>query len=107
VIYIDLVDLDRETAKNALLAGVRQSRALPVLEPLYPGNTVSLPQTPGPRFPNAFPPIWNIPYRRNPYFTGREEVLNQLTAHYVQGNRQRSRSQRRMCTCKRLVAWVE
>ncbi len=24
------------------------------------------------------PALWNIPYRRNPYFTGREDALAQL-----------------------------
>src|SRR5437763_5998976 len=24
------------------------------------------------------PPLWNIPYRRNPFFTGREEILTYL-----------------------------
>jgi hypothetical protein len=28
--------------------------------------------------------IWNVPYRRNPFFTGREEVLNRLHEHYKQ-----------------------
>src|SRR5436309_12130434 len=26
------------------------------------------------------PTLWNVPYRRNPYFTGREEVLQNLHA---------------------------
>ena len=26
----------------------------------------------------TYPPIWNIPYRRNPFFTGREEALEQV-----------------------------
>jgi len=26
----------------------------------------------------TYPPIWNIPYRRNPFFTGREEVLEHV-----------------------------
>src|SRR5260221_14206255 len=26
----------------------------------------------------VLPLIWNIPYRRNPFFTGREELLNRL-----------------------------
>ena len=26
----------------------------------------------------GLPSIWNVPYRRNPFFTGREDVLNNL-----------------------------
>ena len=28
-----------------------------------------------PRFPTALPPVWNLPWRRNPDFTGREAEL--------------------------------
>ena len=28
--------------------------------------------------PGAVPPIWNVPFRRNPYFTGRQDVLGYL-----------------------------
>jgi TIR domain len=37
IIYIDLVDLDREVAKNTLLNGVRPGRAKPASSPSYPG----------------------------------------------------------------------
>ena len=30
------------------------------------------------------PPVWNIPYRRNPFFTGREDVLKQLHEYFTQ-----------------------
>ena len=30
------------------------------------------------------PPVWNIPYRRNPFFTGREDVLQQLHEYFTQ-----------------------
>ena len=30
--------------------------------------------------PTLSPPIWNVPYRRNPFFTGRENILNHLNA---------------------------
>ena len=29
-------------------------------------------------FPAPFPKVWNIPYRRNSFFTGRDEVITQL-----------------------------
>jgi hypothetical protein len=31
-----------------------------------------------PKFPGASPSTWNVPYQRNPFFTGREEVIKQL-----------------------------
>jgi hypothetical protein len=31
-----------------------------------------------PRFPTALPAVWNLPYRRNPSFTGREQELAEL-----------------------------
>ncbi len=32
-----------------------------------------------PVFPGSLPPVWNVPYPQNPLFTGREELLTQLT----------------------------
>lgn len=31
----------------------------------------------------TFPSVWNVPYRRNPFFTGREEILGRLHASLV------------------------
>jgi tetratricopeptide (TPR) repeat protein len=77
ITYIDIVDLNATDARNAILAGVRQSRALPTIEPHFPG-TVASPLPPVPSFPGEWPEVWQVPYRRNPFFTGREELLARL-----------------------------
>jgi tetratricopeptide (TPR) repeat protein len=78
--YINLVGLDDAAARETLLDGVRQGRNKPPTAPLFPGSISetqrAVPQQP--RFPGAFPPIWNVPYSRNPYFTGRNKVLENL-----------------------------
>jgi len=40
--------------------------------------TFTLPSLDGPPSPVALSAIWNVPYRRNPYFTGRDELLDRL-----------------------------
>jgi hypothetical protein len=73
IVYIDLVERDEQAARMYLLAGVQMERAKPLAAPAFP--LVS----PGrPAFPSAMPSLWNVPYRRNPYFTGREEILARL-----------------------------
>lgn len=72
---IDLVSLEEQEARTALLAGVRRERAKP--------SSVSFPQearipiTP-PAFPKTLPSVWTVPYWHNPYFTGREDELASL-----------------------------
>src|SRR5260370_1872060 len=75
IIYIDLVSLDEKTARQRLLEGVRRERIKPqsVLFPLAQATA-----SPHLSFPGILPPIWNIPYPRNLYFTGHEELLKQL-----------------------------
>jgi tetratricopeptide (TPR) repeat protein len=74
VVYIDLVDSDELSAKERLLQGVESTRAKPSQPPKFPGGALIA----APRFPLAFPSIWNIPYIRNPNFTGREQLLQDL-----------------------------
>lgn len=49
IVYIDLVGLNEEDAKNTLLAQIRSDRAKPRLKPLFPGE----PAPPKPAFPAA------------------------------------------------------
>ncbi len=84
IIYIDLVGLDEAAAREALLAGVRRQRARPTAPPGFPGAAPrSVPERP--RFPGALPPIWNLPHRRNPNFTGREDLLADLHTALTSG----------------------
>jgi tetratricopeptide (TPR) repeat protein len=78
-IYIDLVGRDEDAARAALLEGVRRERSKPSSMPVFPGLTHRS-ATNRPRFPSALPPVWNVPYRRNPHFVGREDLINDLRA---------------------------
>ncbi len=74
ITYIDFVGRDIAEARSALLAGVDPSRDLPSGDPPYPGNASST-QPSVPTFPGSWPLIWNVPNRRNLFFTGREQLL--------------------------------
>ncbi len=80
IVYIDLLSLAEGAAREALLAGIRRTRARPSQAPGFPGNArpakPAKPQTPD--FPESWPSVWNVPYRRNPFFTGREALLSLL-----------------------------
>jgi hypothetical protein len=76
-LYIDLVGPKENEALERLLKQVKGERAKPDRPPKFPG-TVGILDTLRPHFPAALPPIWNIPQRRNPNFTGRKEVLSKL-----------------------------
>jgi hypothetical protein len=85
---IDLVDLNEEAAKNALLAGVKLERAKPSSPPPFPSNhSTPPPESQRLRFPGSLPPVWNVPDFRNPNFTGREMILTDLHDNLNSGQR--------------------
>jgi tetratricopeptide (TPR) repeat protein len=81
--YIDLINLDEGTARKTLLAEITRTRMKPSSPPQYPGHR-SIPVPP--RFPKSMPEIWNIPHLRNPNFTGRDTLLNNLHDRLRTGN---------------------
>jgi tetratricopeptide (TPR) repeat protein len=81
-IYVDLVGKSTEDARAALVAAARDARGKPAVEPQFPGaqrRSIDGAST-APRFPGALPPVWNLPFHRNPAFTGRDDELARLAA---------------------------
>ena len=85
VVYIDLVDQDEATARATLLQGITHQRRKPSTPPAFPSTHHASQPSERPSFPGALPAVWNIPYPRNPYFTGREELLSRLAASLRSG----------------------
>ena len=81
-IYVDLVGRDGASARAALLAAARGTRGKPTEAPEFPGaqpqSRVSADEAP--RFPGELPPVWNVPFHPNPFFTGRDLLLAELQA---------------------------
>jgi len=73
--YIDLVGItDEVVARKQLIDGL-QPRVRPSQMQRFPGAfSVAHP----PNFPGIWPLFWNVPYRRNPFFTDRKALLDVL-----------------------------
>jgi hypothetical protein len=86
-VYVDLVGLDEATARARLreeLGRALRGPGRPTTPPRFPHAPVQA-TVERPRFPTALPPVWNVPYRRNPDFTGREQPLADLASQLSQG----------------------
>jgi tetratricopeptide (TPR) repeat protein len=85
-VYIDLLGLDEATARARLrqeIANALRGHARPADRPRFPRAPAAARDRP--RFPTALPPVWNVPFHRNPLFTGRDAELAALAATLERG----------------------
>ncbi len=85
IVYVDFVGKDEGDAKDLLISRIRGLRGKPTVKPNFPGRLT--PQA-KPTFPSATsttPRIWNVPHARNPNFTGREAILDEIAARLDSG----------------------
>ena len=86
-IYVDLVGRDATSARAALLAAARGARGKPIEAPEFPGKRRSeVSATEAPRFPGELPPVWNVPFHPNPFFTGRDLLIAELQTRLTAPN---------------------
>jgi hypothetical protein len=71
LIRVDLVDLGESEARARLLKAVAGPRR-PTARLPYPGSQAG-------SYPGRLPPVWNVP-NRNPFFTGRQAILDEMHA---------------------------
>ncbi len=86
IVYIDLVDMDEDHARETLINGLKQNRK-PSQKPSFPQvstgkNDEGLWRKPS--YPNKFP-INNLSFLRNPYFTGRDNEIKKLHEEFISG----------------------
>jgi tetratricopeptide (TPR) repeat protein len=77
-VYVDVVGLPETEARTRIVEGLAKrlgADGRPTRKPDFPGKGDS-----APRFPGQLPAIWNIGEARNPYFTGRDDMLDRLHA---------------------------
>jgi hypothetical protein len=92
IVALDVFDLDPDQAVARLLDAVRRALdpastlQLPIAPPTYPGRTPPSAEAGGPRPPGSLAPVWNL-VRRNPDFTGRDDMLNRLNDALRGGSR--------------------
>ena len=79
IAYIDLAGKNETAAKVELLNGVKRGRVKPATAPGFPqSQPLQRAIAEQPLFPGALPAVWNIPFRRNPHFTGRDGLIAEI-----------------------------
>jgi hypothetical protein len=87
--YVDLVRQSEAVAGEMVLAALGRLKGedfRPQHKPPFPSVSTPPSAARPSRFPGAFPSIWNVPIERNPYFTGRSELLEAMHQRLAQGS---------------------
>lgn len=79
--FVNLVGLNEQEARRALLAGVASGG--PLGHAAFPGASPAGEKVH--RYPGAFPSVWNVPGRPNQNFMGREELVRELRSALLSG----------------------
>ena len=84
ITHIDLVGLNEDKARDALLEGIKRKRIKHLSKSGFPGSAQRQ-ITEQPHFPRPLPSIWNVPHQRNPNFTGRVQLMSDLQKALASG----------------------
>ncbi|HEY7124081.1 MAG TPA: TIR domain-containing protein [Ktedonobacterales bacterium] len=76
VVYTDVFGHPSEDVARERLLDALKADGRPATAPTYP-------QSDSPAYPAATVALWNVPYRRNPYFSGRADLLEQVHAAFT------------------------
>lgn len=82
---LDVTRKDEIAARNMLLAAMTQKGSYPATQPKFPLNGGSPSPSTRPPFPEMVSPIWTIPRGTNPFFTGREDILEKIHVMFKAG----------------------
>jgi tetratricopeptide (TPR) repeat protein len=80
---LSLVGKNEAAAKaeiDKLIRSLEKGTLKPDTKPPFPGEQRKQPTRSQPRFPGSVPSTWYVPHRRNRNFTGRETILEELSA---------------------------
>lgn len=83
IAHIDMVGLDEPDAIERLFSMIFGTSPESTRTAPFPGKSSGAPRWP--RFPGTLPDIWNVPHRRNHNFTGRDEILKNLSEAFTSG----------------------
>ena len=84
-VYLDLVGASEDKARELILTELMKREGLEPRAKTKPSFPRGASEKRRPHFPGCLPSVWNITEERNPYFTGRDELLDKLHQALTEG----------------------